>query len=134
MIAAMANETSRDQLSRLAKSRREEMGMSMSQLVAACEDPDLNSSWISRLENGQLKEVPRRPRLEALAKGLRLPFQVVAKAAGVQFMGIESEEPEWSSDGSVQAVVARMGELDEEGRRDLAELAEIFARRHVKGT
>lgn len=132
MIAVMANDTIRDQLSRLVKDRREELGMSMSQLVTACEDADLNSSWISRLENGQLKEVPRRPRLESLARGLRLPFQIVARAAAAQFMGVESEEPEWSSDGSVQAVVARMGELDEQGRRDLAELAELFARRYVR--
>lgn len=134
MIAVMANETTLDQLSRLVKKQREELGQSMSQLVAACEDPDLNSSWISRLENGQLKEVPKQPRLEALARGLRLPYQIVAMAAAAQFMGVKSEGPEWSSDGSVQVVVARMGELDEAGRRNLAELADLWARQYMRGT
>lgn len=131
MMAAMAEET-RDDLSRLVKDRRAELGMSLSQVVEASGDPDLNSSWISRLENGQLKEVPKRQRLESLARGLRLPFQTVARGGARQFMGVESGEPEWSSDGSVQIVVARMGELDAEGRRELAEVAEIFARRFAR--
>lgn len=131
MMAVMAEET-RDDLSRLAKDRRTELGMSLSQVVDASGDPDLNASWVNRLELGQLKEVPKRQRLESLARGLRLPFQPVARAAARQFMGVESEEPEWSSDGSVQIVVARMGELDAEGRRELAEVAEIFARRFAR--
>lgn len=131
MMALMAKET-RDDLSRLVKERRSELGMSLSQVVEASGDPDLNASWINRLELGQLREVPKQQRLEALARGLRLPFQTVARAAAAQFMGVESEEPEWSSDGSVQIVVARMGELDAEGRRELAEVAEIFARRFAR--
>jgi hypothetical protein len=131
MMAVMAKEK-RDELSRLVKEKRAELGFSLARVVEESEDPDLNPSWVNRLENGQLREVPGESRLESLAKGLRLPYQVIAKAAGMQFMGIEPDRPEWSSDGSVQAVVARMGELDEQGRRDLAELAEIFARRYAR--
>jgi transcriptional regulator with XRE-family HTH domain len=126
MMLAMVEET-RDQLSRLVKERRAELGVSLAQIVELSEDPDLNPSWISRLENGQLKDAPKRERLVSLAKGLRLGFQLVARAAAAQFMGVE-DDAEWSSDGSVRAVVARMAELSEEGRRDLADLAEIFAR------
>lgn len=125
MMAVM--EKTRDQLSRLVKERRAELGLSLAQIAEASGDPDLNPSWISRLENGQLRDAPKRERLAALAEGLRLTFQLVAKAAAAQFMGVD-DDAEWSSDGSVRAVVARMAELSEEGRRDLADLAEIFAR------
>jgi transcriptional regulator with XRE-family HTH domain len=126
MMAVMVEET-RDQLSRLVRERRAELGMSLAQVAEASGDPDLNASWINRLELGRLRESPKRERLASLAQGLRLGFQLVARAAGAQFMGIE-DDAEWSSDGSVRAVVARMAELSEEGRRDLADLAEIFAR------
>ena len=126
MMMVMAEET-RDQLSRLVRERRAELGLSLTQVAEASEDPGLNASWISRLENGQLRDAPKRERLVSLAKGLRFGFQHVARAAGAQFMGID-DDAEWSSDGSVRAVVARMAELSEQGRRDLADLAEIFAR------
>lgn len=132
-MTVMANQTRRDQLSQLVRERREELGLSMSQLVAACDDPTLNSSWISRLETGQVKDIPRESRLAAIAKGLRLSYQTVARSAAAQFLGVE-EEAVWSEDGSVRAVVDRMGELSEQDRRELAAIAELFSRRHNSDT
>jgi len=125
-MATMADEM-RDELSRLVKERRAELGMSLAQVEAASGDTTLTASWINRLENGQLRDAPKRDRLASLAAGLQLPFQVVARAAGAQFMGIE-DEAGWNADHSVRVVVARMAELSEDGRKDLADLAEIFAR------
>jgi len=119
----------RDQLSRMAKARREELGLSMAQLATATGDEQLASSWIARLEGGQLRDIPRQARLAALAKGLRLTYQTVARAAAAQYLDVE-DDAVWSEDGTVRAVVDRMGELDETGRRELAQIAEMFARRH----
>jgi hypothetical protein len=105
----------------------------MAQLAAATEDEQLASSWIARLENGQLRDIPRRDRLAALAKGLQLSYQTVARAAAAQFLDVE-DNAVWSEDGTVRAVVDRMGELDETGRRELAQIAEMFSRRHNKDT
>jgi len=134
MIAVMVDETqTRGELSRLAKGRREELGLSMAQLAAASGDPQMAPSWIARLESGQLRDIPRRERLAALAVGLRLSYQTVARAAAQQFLDVE-DEAVWSSDGTVRLVVDRMGELDETGRQELAEIAEMFARRRSSGT
>lgn len=134
MMAVMADETrTRNELSRLCKERREELGLSMAQLAAATGDEQLASSWITRLENGQLRDIPRRDRLAALAQGLRLTYQTVARAAAQQFLDVE-DDAVWSSDGVVRLVVDRMGELDETGRQELAEIAEMFARRRSSGT
>ena len=119
----------RDQLSQMAKARREELGLSMAQLAAATGDDTLASSWITRLENGQLRDIPRRDRLAALANGLRLSYQTVARAAAQQFLDVE-EDVVWSSDGTVRAVVDRMGELDETGRQELKAIADLFSLRH----
>jgi transcriptional regulator with XRE-family HTH domain len=112
----------------MAKARREELGLSMAQLAAATGDESLASSWITRLENGQLRDIPRRDRLAALAKGLRLSYQTVARAAAQQFLDVE-EDAVWSSDGTVRAVVDRMGELDEAGRQELKAIADLFSLR-----
>jgi transcriptional regulator with XRE-family HTH domain len=126
MMSVMVEKT-RDQLSRLVRERRAELGLSLAQVAEASGDPDLNASWISRLEGGTLRDAPKRDRLNALAIGLRLAFQLVARAAAAQYMGVD-DDAEWTSDGSTRAVVARMAELSEDGRRDLADLAEIFTR------
>jgi transcriptional regulator with XRE-family HTH domain len=128
MMSVMTQGT-RDQLSQMAKARREELSMSMAQLAAATGDETLASSWITRLENGQLRDIPREDRLAALAKGLRLSYQTVARAAAEQFLGVQ-EDAVWSSDGTVRAVVDRMGELDETGRQELKAIADLFALRH----
>lgn len=132
MIAAMT-EVSRDQLSRLCKSRREELGLSMAQLAAASDDEQMASSWVTRLEANQLRDIPRRQRLAALARGLQLSYQTVARAAARQFLDVE-DDAVWSSDHKVRVVVDRMGELDDDGREELAEIAEILARRRGKSS
>jgi transcriptional regulator with XRE-family HTH domain len=132
-MMVVMTKTTRDQLSSLAKQRREELGLSMAQLAAATEDEQLASSWIARLETGQLRDIPRRDRLAALAKGLRLTYQTVARAAAAQFLDVE-DDAVWSSDGTVRAVVDRMGELDETGRQELAQIAELFSRRQHRAT
>src|SRR5690349_13056269 len=133
MMAVMADQTTRDQLSRMAKARREELGLSMAQLAAATGDETLASSWVARLEQGQLRDIPRRDRLAALARGLQLSYQTVARAAAAQFLDVE-DDAVWSADGNVRIVVDRMGEMSESGRQQLAEIAEIAARRHDSST
>jgi transcriptional regulator with XRE-family HTH domain len=121
------------ELSRLCKSRREELGLSMAQLSAASGDPQMSASWVTRLENGQLRDIPRRERLAYLAQGLKLSYQTVARAAARQFLDVE-EEGAWSSDGTVRVVVDRMGEMSETGRQELAQIAEMFSRRPSSGS
>jgi transcriptional regulator with XRE-family HTH domain len=134
MMAVMADETqTRDQLSRMAKARREELGLSMAQLAAASGDETLASSWVARLEQGQLRDIPRRDRLAALARGLQLSYQTIARAAAAQFLDVE-DDAVWSEDGNVRIVVDRMGEMSEKGRQELAEIAAIFSRRHESNT
>jgi transcriptional regulator with XRE-family HTH domain len=134
MMAVMADETqTRDQLSRMAKARREELGLSMAQLAAASGDETLASSWVARLEQGQLRDIPRRDRLAALARGLQLSYQTIARAAAAQFLDVE-DDAVWSEDGNVRIVVDRMGEMSEKGRQELAEIAAIFSRRHDSTT
>lgn len=131
MMAVMADETqTRDQLSRMAKARREELGLSMAELAAVSGDEQMAASWVSRLEQGQLRDIPRRDRLAALARGLQLSYQTIARAAAAQFLDVE-DDAVWSEDGTVRIVVDRMGEMSESGRQELAEIAAIFSRRHI---
>ncbi|MFE6489590.1 helix-turn-helix domain-containing protein, partial [Streptomyces sp. NPDC057757] len=122
------SDVKRDELSRLCRERREELGLSMAQLAAASGDDAMASSWVARLETGQLRDIPRRERLAALAKGLRLSYQTVARAAAAQFLDVE-DDAVWSADGTVRVVVDRMGEMNETGRQELAQIAELFSRR-----
>lgn len=133
-MAVMADETqTRDQLSRMARERREALGLSMAQLAAASGDEQMASSWVARLEQGQLRDIPRRDRLAALARGLQLSYQTIARAAAAQFLDVE-DDAVWSKDGNVRIVVDRMGEMSEAGREQLAEIAAIFSRRHDSTT
>jgi transcriptional regulator with XRE-family HTH domain len=133
MMAVMADQTTRDQLSRMAKARREELGLSMAQLAAVSGDEQMAASWVARLEQGQLRDIPRRDRLAALARGLQLSYQTIARAAAAQFLDVE-DDAVWSEDGNVRIVVDRMGEMSEKGRQELAEIAAIFSRRHDSST
>lgn len=134
MMAVMADETqTRDQLSRLCKERREELGLSMAQLATASADPQMAASWVARLENGQLRDIPRRERLAALARGLKLSYQTVARAAATQFLDVESDAV-WSDDGRIRVVADHMGEMDERSRQEMLQIAEILIRRHESDT
>jgi transcriptional regulator with XRE-family HTH domain len=134
MMAVMADETkTRDQLSRLCRERREELGLSMAQLATASGDDSMASSWIARLENGQLRDIPRRERLAALAQGLKLSYQTVARAAAGQFLDVEHDAV-WSEDGRIRVVADHMGEMDERGRQEMLQIAEILIRRPNSNT
>lgn len=124
MMALMATET-RDDLSRLVKERRAELGLSLARVVAACGDPELNVSWLSRLEHNQVREIPGRDRLAALSKGLQLPFRVVAGACAAQFLGYGEVE---SEDGEARAIAARLHELSAAELVQLRAIVDAFAR------
>lgn len=128
MMAVMTQVT-RDDLSRLCRERREELRLSMDRVASASGDPSLSSSWIARLETGKLRDVPRQERLAALATGLQLGYQTVARAAASQFLGIQ-DDAAWSDDGDIRVVVDRMGEMDERSRQEMLQIAEILIRRH----
>ncbi|MFD1832449.1 helix-turn-helix domain-containing protein [Streptomyces desertarenae] len=123
-------EETRDQLSRLTRERRAELGVSLARVAEASGDPTLHSSWITRLEQGKIREIPSRERLEALARGLRLPPQQVARAAGQQFLGISEE---YSTDGDARAIVDYLETFSEEDRRALRAMVEAFARSRRSG-
>lgn len=124
MMTAMVEET-RDQLSRLTRERRAELGLSLAKVADASGDPDLAASWISRLEHNQVRDIPTRARLEALARGLQLPPRQVARAAGVQFWGLTEE---YSEDESARAIVDHLEGMTEAEKRQLRAMVEAFAR------
>lgn len=123
-MALMATET-RDDLSRLVKERRAELGLSLARVVGACGDPELNVSWLSRLEHGQVREIPGRERLAALARGLQLPFRLVATACAAQFLGLVTVD---SEDGAAQAIVDRLPEFTEAELIQVRAIVDAFAR------
>lgn len=124
MMTAMVEET-KDPLSRLVRDRRAELGLSLAKVAQASGDPDLNASYVSRLEHNQVRDIPTRERLEALARGLQLPMRQLARAAGAQFWGLAEE---YSDDGSSRVVVEHMEDMSESERRQLAAMVEAFAR------
>ncbi len=117
--------TPRDDLSRLVRGRRAELGRSLAQVVRAAGDPSLNESWVNRLELGQLRDVPKRERLASLARGLQLPFAELARAAAAQYLGLQET---WSGDHQARAVVAHMEELTPAEREQVRAIVEAFAR------
>lgn len=122
-------------LSDLVRERRAELGLSLRALADRCIDPqtgvqELKFGWIDKLERGMPVIPPQVPALRALAAGLSLPLQRIQDEAAAQFLGIE-RSAEWSADGSVRAVVARMNELSPAEREELAALAEFYAQRRL---
>ncbi|MFI7315203.1 helix-turn-helix domain-containing protein [Streptomyces hygroscopicus] len=118
-------EETRDHLSRLVRDRRAELGISLAKVADASGDPDLQASWISRLEHNQLKDIPTRARLEALGRGLQLPPRQLARAAGAQYWGLTEE---YSQDESARAIVDHLEEMSAPERRQLQAMIEAFAR------
>ncbi|GAA4702313.1 helix-turn-helix domain-containing protein [Streptomyces youssoufiensis] len=120
----MAEQT-RDDLSRLVRDRRAALGISLAKVAEASDDPDLQASWVSRLEHGKVRDLPSRQRLEAVARGLQLPVRQVARAAAAQFWGLDEER---SADDSARAVIDHMETLSEGERAQLAAMVEAFAK------
>jgi hypothetical protein len=132
-MMAVMTEVTRDDLSRLCKERRGELRLSMDGVAASSGDPTMASSWVARLETGKLRDVPRRERLAALARGLQLSYQTVARAAAAQFLDIK-DDAVWSEDGDIRVVADHMGEMDERGRQEMLQIAEILIRRPNSNT
>ncbi|MBP8536128.1 helix-turn-helix domain-containing protein [Streptomyces sp. MK37H] len=118
-------EETRDQLSRLVRDRRAELGISLAKVAQASGDPDLAPSWINRLEHNQLKEIPNKARLEALGRGLQLPPRRLARAAGAQYWGLAEE---YSQDESARVIVDHLEDLSGPEKRQLQAMVEAFAR------
>lgn len=134
----MAEQATRTDLSDLVRNRRIELGLSGRALHKRCirpgdTAPAFGHEWLRKLEAGDPSvKTPRAPYLEALAEGLQVPIGVVQRAAVAQFMGIDPQpDAVWSKDHSIAVTVARMEQLSEEDRRELAELAEVYARRKL---
>lgn len=114
----------RDDLGRLVRDRRAALGISLAAAAEAAGDPQLRT-WINRLELGQIREIPDRTRLEALARGVQLPARQVLRAAAAQWWGLDTTT---SEDGTVVAVVDHMAEMSEAEQRQVAAIVEAFAR------
>lgn len=121
----------RDDLSRLVRERRAHLGLSMRDVADRSGVDRMGASWVGRLENNELRDVPRPDQLDGLARVLGFDYQTVARAAAAQYLAIS--EGAWSDDRQVRAVVDRMLELDEAGRQELVEIANLFARRQGRG-
>lgn len=133
-MSVMAEQQQRTDLTDLVRTRRQELGLSLRSLAAASVDPETGEqlvkySWLARLENLEPVIAPQLPQLRAMAAGLKVPLKAVQDAAAAQFFGIAPSEV-WSANAEASIVVARMGELSEDDRRTLAEMVELFARRH----
>lgn len=127
----------RTDLSDLVRARMKENGQGLRTLADACidpQDPDAGPLWkrgtIDNLVNGRGIKAPNREQLRALAAGLRLPEAVVRRAARAQFIGDVVEQ--WNYDHDVRVLISNIEELDQEGRKELSELAADILRRQAE--
>ncbi|MFE2965570.1 helix-turn-helix domain-containing protein [Streptomyces sp. NPDC059340] len=129
----MAEQRQRTDFFDLVRERRAELGISLRELEARAVDPESGEQakrpWVSKVEKGTA-EAPSEPMLRALAAGLNLPVRVVAEAASIQFFGMGSFV--WSEDRTTRVLAARIEEMSDEERRQLAAIAETFARRRTR--
>jgi transcriptional regulator with XRE-family HTH domain len=123
----------------LLKARRAELGRSLREMEARAVDPKSGAQakfgWLSKVEGGKSVDPPRRDLLEAIAIGYELPARVVKAAAARQFFGYDpatDSSAVWSEDLTTRIIVARAEEMSDEDRRQLADIAETFARRRTQ--
>jgi transcriptional regulator with XRE-family HTH domain len=123
----------------LLKARRAELGRSLREMEARAIDPESGAQakfgWLAKVEAGKSVDPPRQDLLEAIAIGYELPVRVVKAAAARQFFGYDPEADSsvvWSGDLTTRIIVARAEEMSDEDRRQLAEIAETFARRRTQ--
>jgi transcriptional regulator with XRE-family HTH domain len=132
-MTAMAEQRQRTDFFDLVRERRAELGISLRELEARAIDPESGEqakrAWVSKVEKGTA-EAPSEPMVKALAIGLNLPVRVVAEAASIQFFGMGSFV--WSEDRTTRVLAARIEEMTADERRQLAEIAETFARRRAQ--
>lgn len=118
----------------LVRERRAELGRSLRDVEALAVDDvsgvQAKRAWLSKVENGTATEAPSEELLRAVAKGLDLPARVVQEAASAQFFGLSGGV--WSDDRTTRVLAARIEEMSAEDRRELADIAEIYARRKTQ--
>lgn len=123
----------------LLRQRRAELGLSLRDMEARSVDPASGAQakfgWLSKIENGKPTDPPREDVLLAVSVGYGLPESVVKAAAAKQFMGFDpASDPTvmWSGDLTTRVIVAHAEGLSDEERRQLADIAETFARRRTQ--
>lgn len=138
-MAAMAEQAQRSHFTDLVRARRAELGISLRELEARSlhtpSGTQAKYGWLSKLENGKPVDTPKSELLEALAVGLNLPVKIVKRAAMRQFFDYDPEADSagpWSEDLTTRIIVARAEEMTADDRRELADIAEIFARRRAQ--
>lgn len=118
----------------LVRQRRADLNISVRKLAEQSIDPDTGTQakfgWISKVERGESTDAPSAALLRALSAGLSLPLRVLQEAAAAQYLDMQSFI--WSQDHSTRVLAARIEEMGEEERRQLAEIAETFARRKTQ--
>ncbi|MFG3170635.1 XRE family transcriptional regulator [Streptomyces sp. NPDC048200] len=125
----------------LVRARRAELGISLRELEARSiyEEDGVSTQakfgWLSKIENRKPIDTPRKELVLALAAGLSLPENIVKAAVAAQFLDYDPAEDStvtWSRDLTTRIIVARADEMSEEDRRELADIAEIYARRKAQ--
>ncbi|MEU9558041.1 helix-turn-helix domain-containing protein [Streptomyces fumanus] len=124
----------------LLRARRAELGYSLRDMEKRCIDPEGSGEqakfgWLSKVERGESVDPPKEERLRALAHGYELPLRILQAAATRQFFGFDPAADSgavWSEDLTTRIIVARAEEMSEEDRRQLADIAETFARRRTQ--
>lgn len=108
----------RTDLSDLLRDRKEQLGLSLRDLEAACVDPEdperqpqYRRGTLGNLLGAQGTKPPTRAQLRALSSGFRLPLGQLQEAAGAQFFGIDTV---WSEDAEVRALVHGYQEMSPE--------------------
>ncbi|MGW5175837.1 helix-turn-helix domain-containing protein [Streptomyces sp. NPDC004082] len=124
----------RTDFSQVVRDRRAELGISLRELEARAIDPDTGEQarfgWISKVEKGRSVDAPSPEVLRALAAGLGLPLRVLQEAAAAQFLDMITHV--WSQDHTTRVLAARIEEMTDEERQQLADIAETFARRRAQ--
>jgi transcriptional regulator with XRE-family HTH domain len=131
--------TERTDFADLLKARRAELGHSLRTMESRSVDPDSGEQakfgWLSKVERGESVDPPKEDRIKALAAGYDLPVKVLQIAATRQFFGydpVADSSVVWSQDLTTRIIVARAEEMTDEDRRQLADIAETFARRKTQ--
>lgn len=136
MMAAMAEQAQRTDFTDLVRARRAALGISLRELEArSVHQPSgtrARFGWLSKLENRRSVDTPKPELLEALAVGLALPVKILKFAAARQFLGVDPEADVWSEDLTTRIIVAHAEEMTVDDRRELADIAEIYARRRAQ--
>ncbi|WP_435279268.1 helix-turn-helix domain-containing protein [Streptomyces sp. 1222.5] len=130
----MTEQPQRTDFADLVRQRRAELGLSVRTLAEQSVDPETGErpfkfGWVSKLERGGSTDAPSASILRALSAGLSVPLRVLQEAAAAQYLDMENFI--WSDDRTTRVLVAHIEEMSDEERRQLADIAETFARRRT---